>query len=266
MQFLDKWERKFGWMSFPGLLRYYALFHVMVFLLQFVNPEIGTILEFDRGKIMEGEVWRVVTFLFSTSGLMGLGGFSLLAVYFMVVIGFMVSDGLEEAWGVFRASLFFYAGFLGLLAANFLFSIMFPFPMPLSGMLLYEGAFFAFATLFPRVELLLFFVLPVQVRWLALLAAAGLAVSVFNAPVILPFLLLALANYFLWAGIPALRGGARVVGAAGRKRKFEKAKANGGEAFHRCAECGRTEVSDPELEFRMAGDGKEYCLDHLEDR
>ncbi len=264
MEFLDKWEKKLGWLSFPGLLRYYALFHVMVFLLQYVNPNIGGMLDFDLVKIMDGEVWRAVTFLFSTSGLRGLGGFALVGLYFMVIIGFMVSDGLEEAWGVFRTSLFFYTGLISLLVANLVCFLLFRAPMPMSGMLLYEGAFFAFATLFPRVEFLLFFILPVQVRWLAIVGALGLLVSIFKIPVLFPFMLLAFANYILWAAIPALRGRARMAKSGVRRKKFERANRGDEDAFHSCAECGRTEVSDPDLEFRMSADGKEYCVDHLE--
>lgn len=263
MQFLDKWERKLGWMSFPGLLRYYALLHVMVYLLQYLNPGIGGILGFDLGKILSGEVWRAVTFLFADSGFGGQGGLSLLAVYFMVIIAFLCNDGLEEAWGVFRTSMFIYTGFAGLLLANVIYSIVFPFPLPPSGLFMYEAAFFAFATLFPKVELLLFFILPVQVRWLALLGVAAIISLLVDDPVFIGFVILGLANYLLWAGIPALRGQARVMKSAGRKRKFEKEAGGGDDAFHRCAKCGRTEVSDPDLEFRMSGDGEEYCEDHL---
>jgi hypothetical protein len=54
------------------------------------------------------------------------------------------------------------------------------------------------------------------------------------------------------------------VKSVGRKRKFDKDKPTGESAFHRCKTCGRTEVSDPDLEFRMAEDGEEYCGDHLQ--
>lgn len=259
MQFMDKWERKLGWMSFPGLLRYYALFHVMVFLLQFFNPYIGTILEFDRAKIMSGEVWRVVTFLFADSGFKGLGAFSMLFLFFMVMIAFMMSDALEGAWGAFRTSLFHYTAFAGLLIANFIYAE----PMAGSGFFIYSSAFFAFATLFPKHEFLMFLIIPVQVRWIAMLLGGLLVIGSLGQPWYLGYLLLAFGNYLLWAGIPALRGQARVIESAGRKRKFEKAKAGDDESFHRCEKCGRTEVSDPELEFRMSEDGKEYCEDHL---
>lgn len=246
-------------MSFPGLLRYYALFHVMVFLLQFVNPDIGSILEFDRAKILEGEVWRAVTFLVADSGFKGMGAFAMLFLFFMVMIAFMMSDALEGAWGVFRTSLFHYTAFAGLLIANFLYGV----PMTGSGLFVYTSAFFAFATLFPRHEFLMFLIIPVQVRWLAILLGGLMLLGVLGQPLYLGYLLLAFGNYILWAGIPALRGQARAVGSAGRKRKFEKSKVPEGQAFHRCAVCGRTEVSNPELDFRIAEDGKEYCEDHL---
>lgn len=262
MEILDKWERKLGWMSFPGLLRYYALFHVMVFLLQFMNPQIGQVLEFDRQKIMDGEVWRAVTFLVADSGFKGLNGFAMLFLFFMVMIAFMMSDALEGAWGIFRTSLFHYSAFVGLLVANFLYGV----PMSGSGLFVYTSAFFAFATLFPRHEFLMFLVIPMQVRWLAIAIGGFMLFGALGQPLYLGYLVLAFGNYLLWAGIPALRGQARAVGTAERKRKFEKAKVPEDAAFHSCAECGKTDVSDPDLEFRMAEDGKEYCEDHLEGR
>lgn len=260
MEFLDKWERKLGWMAFPGLLRYYALFHVLVFLLQIVNPAIGTVLDFDKAKIMQGEVWRVVTFLFADSGFGGMGALGMLFLFFMVMIAFLMSDALEGAWGVFRTTLFFYVGFLGLLLGNFLYSE----PMPGSGFFIYTSAFLAFATLFPKHEFLMFLVIPVQVRWLAIIATIPLVLLLFSLPSYLPYVFLSFANYIFWAGIPAARGKVRVVGSASRKRKFEKAKLSGEMAFHRCKKCGRTEVSDPDLEFRISADGDEYCEEHLD--
>jgi hypothetical protein len=259
MQFLDKWERKFGFLSFPGLLRYYALFHVLVYLLQIVEPEMGSILEFDKAKIMEGELWRAATFLVADSGFGGLGAFGALFLFFMVMIAFLLNDSLEDAWGVFRTTLFHYTAFAGLLVANFLYAN----PMQGSGFFVYTAAFFAFATLYPRHEFLMFLVIPVQVRWLAMIGGGFLIFRVIAEPTYIGFLLLGFANYLLWAGIPAMRGQARVVKSAARKRKFSKHKIDEEESFHRCVVCDRTEQSDPELEFRMAADGKEYCTDHL---
>jgi hypothetical protein len=114
-------EQRFGWLSFPGFLRFYALLHALVYLLQLVRPDIGALLEFDRAKILSGQVWRVVTFLFSSSGFAGIGMIGVLFFYFMVMIAFMMSDALEGAWGVFKTSLFYYFGILALIVANFVF-------------------------------------------------------------------------------------------------------------------------------------------------
>ncbi len=259
MAFLDRMERRFGWLAFPGFLRYYALFHVMVYVLQMFNPGIGRALNFDRNLIMAGEVWRLITFLFASSGNTGFSPLGILFLFFMVMIAFMMSDSLEGAWGVFRTSMFYYAGIVGLIIGNF----FLPVDAPWSGFLLYQSAFFAFATLFPNVEFRLFLILPIQVRYLAILLAVLTVAPIFGSLAWLPFLMLALGNYVLWAGIPALKGGVRLAGAAKRRRRFNSSKLPEDEAFHRCKTCGKTDVSDPSLEFRVGPDGEEYCENHL---
>jgi len=256
---LGQLERRLGWLSFPGLLRYYALLYALVYLLRLVRPDIGEFLDFDRSKILAGEVWRVVTFLFASSGSFGFGGVGLVLMVFLVMIAFMMSDALEDAWGVFKTTLFLICGILGLVAANF----VFPQLMPNSGLLLYGSAFFAFATLFPKVEFLLFFILPVQVRVLAWIQAAVMVLAVFADLRLAPFFLLGFANYLIFAGIPALRGTARVIESAQRRRRFNAAKEPASAAFHTCASCDRTDVTDPGLEFRVGRDGREFCSDHL---
>lgn len=246
-------------MAFPGFLRFYAILHALVYVLQMFRPNIGSLLEFDRSRILSGEVWRLLTFLFSSSGFRDLGAFGILFLFFMVMIAFMMSDALEGAWGVFRTSLFYYVGIIGLVAANFLF----PHAMPGSGFLLYGASFLAFATLFPKVEFLLFFILPVQVRVLAWIYAGFMILGVLANFLMLPFYLLSLANYFLFAGLPALQGTAQVMQSAQRRRKFQTSKEPETAAFHTCAVCERNDRTHPDLEFRVGSDGKEYCEEHL---
>jgi hypothetical protein len=260
MLFLDRLERRLGWLSFPGFLRYYALFHLLVYGLALLRPEVRELFDFDRGKILSGEVWRVVTFLFTGFG--GGGGlFEMIFLVFMVLIANLMSDALEGTWGVFRTSMYHYTGIFGLVIANFIYPQT---VMPGSGFLLYQAAFFAFATLFPKVEFRLFLILPVQVKYLAIfLAVLLVGLPVLEHPLRVPFFLLAFGNYVLWAAIPALKGRARLVQSAKRRGKFKAATAPEAGAFHTCVVCGRTEVSDPRLEFRVGADGEEYCVDHL---
>ena len=256
---LGQLERRFGALSFPGFLRYYAILHGLVYLLQLVRPDIGTVLDFNRTKILAGELWRLVTFLFASSGAVGASAIGIMMMIFLVMIAFMMSDALEGAWGAFKTTLFFTVGIIGLIAAN----LLFPQMMPGSGFILYGAAFFAFATLFPKVEFLLFFILPVQVRFLAWIQAAGLVLLAFADFRLLPFLLLGYANYLIFAGLPALRGTALVIDATQHKRSFNAAKDPESAAFHTCAVCDRTDLSDPRMEFRVGHDGREYCADHL---
>lgn len=256
---LHQLERRLGGLSFPGFLRYYALFQALVYLLQWVRPDLGALLRFDRQRILAGEVWRVLTFLFSSSGSVGPGVMGMVMMVFLVMIAFMMSDAIENAWGVFKATLFYLCGIIGLIVGNFLF----PSVMPESGWILYGSAFFAFATLFPKVEFLLFFILPVQIRFLAWFQGAGLILTALADLRLVPFFLLGYANYLIFAGMPALRGTARIMDATQRKKRFQAGRATESLAFHTCATCERTELSDPGLEFRVGLDGREYCDEHL---
>lgn len=264
MVFSKGFERRFSGLAFPGFLRYFALLHVLVYVLQIVRPGIGVLLMFDQKKIFAGEVWRLLTFLFASSGFGHVTSMGMIFVFFMVMIAFMISDALEGAWGVFKTSMYYYFGIICLIAANFLNSVWMV--GMLDGMFLYEAAFFAFATLFPRVEFRLFFILPVQVRFLAILGAIGLLWPAVKDPLLLVFLLLIFANYLLWAGVPALRGMSQVAASGKRRRLFNAAQPSPENAFHRCVVCQKTEISNPHFEFRVGLDGKEYCEDHLDGR
>lgn len=259
MRFLDRMEKKCGWLAFPGFLKFYAILHLLVFLLQFVRKDMTQLLDFDRQRILGGEVWRLVTFVFASAGSQGQGPFTILFYIFGMMLVFMISDALEGAWGAFRTSLFCYTGWLMLVVANFIC----PAVPAMNGLHFYGAAFLAFATVFPKFELRLYFVLPVQVRFLGMLQGLLILLSIFGRPVYVLFYLLALLNYLLWAAIPALRGQALMMQSAQRRRSFNAAKGPKDEAFHRCQVCNRTEVSDPVLEFRIGADGAEYCADHL---
>ncbi len=264
MLFLDRLEPRFRWLAFPGFLRSFAILHILVYGIQIFKPGFGAFLMFDLEKIVGGEPWRVVTFLFAETGFQGASPLTLIFFVFMVMILFMMSDALEAVWGVFRTSVFCYFGIAAMLLANTLYGVH-----VLGGVHLYGAAFFAFATLFPRTEFRLALVIPVEVRWIGLLSAVLLVYMVLRNPVLMPAYLLGYANYLLWVGIPALQR--RKLMAASKTRlktlqrrgQFERAKGGDVEAFYTCAVCNRTDVSDPELEFRVAADGREYCSEHL---
>jgi hypothetical protein len=260
MMSFSSWERRVGWLAFPGLLRHLALLHVLVFVIQIFRPDIGEVFDFDRTKILSGEAWRLITGFFAFSNFGGPTPLNILLLVCAVRFAFMVNDGLEMEWGAFKTSLFCYAGMLGILAAQFILRD----PPSMTGFALQASAFLAFATIYPKVEILLMLIIPVRVAILAVVQGVLMLVMCVSEPMWVPFFLLGFANYFLWAGIPALRGGARLAASAQRRKRFQNAaKLPAGEAFHTCVGCERTDASHPSLEFRVGGDGREYCVDHL---
>lgn len=261
MTIFDRLERRFGWLAFPGFLRYYALFQVMVFVLQMFRPDIQQALAFDREKIFAGEIWRVATMFFSNGQFGTPGILTILLLFFAVSFIFMISDGLEGAWGIFKTTMFYYTGIVLALVANF----VYPVAIPFSGMTLFAASFLAFATLFPKVEILLFLIIPVQIRFLGIIMGVGILLTLSRLPILMPFFVMTFANYFIWAAVPALRGTLLLVDAAKRKRTFRASKGEVSDAFHSCLICRKTDVTDPQMEFRIGKDGEEYCIEHLPD-
>ena len=125
--------------------------------------------------------------------------------------------------------------------------------------------FFAFARFYPDTQINLYFVLPVKVKWLAWFDAALLAYQfTFQGNGYRAALLASLASYLLFFGREIFQEARTRGQVATRRRRFEQASALPADfALHRCEVCGRTETAAPELEFRVAKDGHEYCTEHL---
>jgi hypothetical protein len=258
MPSLQKIEDRFHWLAFPGLFKYLTFMGVIVYVLQWARPDIAEILDFSRSRILAGEVWRVITFIFTPLDLGGIGPMSMLFLFFAVMISFMISDSLEHVWGTTRLSLYIVTLWLCLVISLSFFGL----EGAKSGTMLYTSLFLAFAANFPRVEFRLFFFIPVQVRFLAWLTMALLVFEAIFQPSSLAVTIPALIPYAIWVLPGVIRGKARLVEAGRLRTRFEQAS-YAPAAFHRCEVCGATEQSHPQKEFRMATDGKEYCSEHL---
>lgn len=253
------WQRFFDALAFPGLLKYYAMLHILVFGLRLINPELDALFVFDRDKIFDGEWWRVVSFLFATTALLQVSVWSVLCLFMMVMICIMMSSALEDAWGVTKATWYQYVGILALIGVHF----VIPDLMSPTGVFVYSSSFFAFATLFPRVQFMMFYVIPVQIRFLAWLQFLILLLLVCREPKLGVCYLIVYGNYLIWAGFPALK---RMVIPLKRQASLNISLASGRRlSFHRCVVCQATELSAPALEFRVGADGQEYCEKHLGD-
>ena len=259
---LDQLERKFSQWSVPSLIRYLAILFVGVFLLTAFNPAFADTLDFNYPKILAGEWWRLLTFIFA-SQIGSFSPFSILFLFFGTMLMFMFSDGLEQQWGVFRANLFVYWGILSTLGANLLFARVFKQHFSMSGIYLASSILFAFATYNPRHTLMLMMFIPCPIWVIAAISGGFMLLGSLGNPLRLLFLAICISNY-LFIAIPLLVAHSknRTSTHIHRKRHTRQFSSTR-EAFHTCHTCGANDVTHPEAEFRVAPDGNDYCADHL---
>jgi membrane associated rhomboid family serine protease len=252
MTWLDKLERRAGFLAIPGLMRIVVGFTALVFALVWFNPGFGSVLELDPARIRHGEIWRLVTYIFlpRTASFLWI----ILFLWFLWFIG----DGLEQAWGAFRLTLYFFVGMIGTTAAAFFFGARF------SNSMLFASLFYAFARFYPDQVIYVLFILPVKIKWLAWVSAAFLLFGFFvNSSSYRMALVAAFVNYLIFFG-PEIIHEARHRGeVSARRKRFARQSRSEAEPLHKCAICGATELSDPNLDFRVARDGEEYCIAHL---
>lgn len=267
MRFLDKAERKLGRYAIPGLMRFVIIGTAVAYVLYLINPQYLSYLYLDPQLVLKGQVWRLITFIFIPTNV-GNPFFLLISLYFYYFIGKM----LEERWGAFRFNVFYFTGILCAILASFLLGI-YGVPDYLN-----ETLFLAFATLFPEITVLIFFIIPVKVKWLGWLSAVMLLIQFITGASwrYRVYILFSLFNYFLFFG-PELY---RIIRSWIRRESYYKksslyqrpqpSRPGTGNvtrvAFHRCHICGKTELDDPNMEFRycsQCGGNYEYCMDHL---
>lgn len=260
---LNGLERKFGRLGVPRLITYVVAGRGLAYLLGMGDPAFPAYLVLDPDAVRRGEAWRIATYVFTPPG----GGlfFALIELYFTYLIG----DALEAAWGAFRFTLYYLIGALATAAVAFLVT-----GSPVTPTYLNLSLFLAFATLFPEFTVLLFFILPVKVKYLGWITAGYLTIDFWTTSLTgKAAIFVALGNYLLffapqireWVSGRFHRTGSDLRNALAGERP---GGARASRTVHRCAACGRTERDDPALEFRVCtcdecGGGTEYCMEHL---
>ena len=259
----------------PNLMLYIVLGTAVVYLMSDIsrNYLLYDLLYFDRDRILQGQVWRLFTYplTYRTSTLM-LTAISLLCYY-------SLGRAMENIWGTLRFNLFYLTGVVLMDVWCMIFGGY------ASVTYLNLSLFLSYATLYPDAHFLLFFIIPVK-AWI--FALFDLVLVLFDF-LINPFpyncfAIISLANYFLFFGADVLNvlplswriNARRLL----KKEPVKKAKVIQFEAgsyqaakaapkapyTHRCTVCGRTDISNPELEFRYCSRCKGYycyCEDHI---
>lgn len=256
MNWINKLERKFGKFAIRDLIKYIVGLNAIVFVLVYVTRsyEIMHLLALNPSRVLQGEVWRLITYIAippDTSPL-----FIIFALYF----AYMIGTALEQEWGSFRFNLYYLIGMLGTTIAAFITG------GSVSGVYLNLSLFLAFARIYPDYEILIFFIVPVKVKFMAWLQLFIIGYTVLTQPIPQKLAaLVSLLNYFIFFGKDSIRR-SKLTRQTYYNRKRFQSKMPTKTYIHKCTTCGITEKEDPDMEFRYCSKCEgdyEYCMDHL---
>ena len=252
-----------------NLMRYVAIGNAVIWLLCMVNPLTANYVVFSPANVLRGQLWRVLSFMLypPSTGFLGL-----IAVYFYYWIG----STLEQHWGTAQFNIFYFSGVILTVLYGFIAYAVTGRVFVLDSYYIYLSMFFAFAAMFPDLQVLLFFVIPIKMKWLAIVDAAFFAYEVIVnllagdlVAALLP--LVAILNFFIFCGDDLLSsmGRSRTTREAVNFRRASRNIRKEQEMRlyrHKCAVCGRTDADYPDLEFRYCSRCAGYhcfCADHI---
>ena len=262
----------------PNLMRVIVIGNVAVYVLMLLtqanDANALSFLTFNLNALLHGEVWRLVTFVFvpAYSSPFAL----LISLYFYYWIG----STLERQWGTAKFNLYYISGALLTVLGVVLASLITGNPYLTAAGTGYVNLsmFFAFAFLFPDTTVLLFFILPVKMKWLAYLDGALFAFDIIKAigahnwaGVVLPIVALLNFAVFIWPEVHYLKERAKYQNSRKtvqfRQAQQQQAKQAQQQGYrHKCSVCGRTDTDYPDLQFRYCSKCVGYhcfCQDHI---
>ena len=271
MSWLRRLERQLQPLAIPNLTVFLIAGMAVAYLISVFNPQIGALMEFRPKAVLKGEIWRLVTFLFTPGIGGGLNPVSLLLFVMYLMFLHLMGSALESTWGSFHYNVFVWISYLASIGASVLVGAVLGDDAAGTNLFLYESIFLAFAWLFPDFEILLFFILPVKVKWLGLLAVvqmtiqflSGLAAFSAGGWLDCVLILASTVNISIFLG----RDIANHLRYRNKRmlRKFSEATRESA-ARHTCIACGATDLTHPDREFRYCTECQgtpAYCNEHL---
>lgn len=279
MNFMSKLERKFSRYAISNLTLYLIFGYVVGYVLSFMSPNLLNFLTLNPYLVLHGQIWRLVTWVLIPPSTQNI-------IFYVVMMLFYYQLGmsLERTWGTFRYNVYIFGGILytvlgaigtwlvltviyGSASANLMGAVV---GMQVSTYYICMSIFLAFAACYPNMQVLLYFIIPIKMKWMAYVYAALMAYDfIKNDWVGRVMLFMSLLNFliFFLSTRDFYRYSPKEVH---RKQVYRQAvkqpKGGSGITKHKCAICGRTELDDPTLQFRFCSkcDGNyEYCQDHL---
>lgn len=289
LNFLNKLERKYGKYAIRDLMKYIIILYVIGWVIQTLNSGIYLkVLSLDIEKVLHGQVWRLITFIIIPPQ-----DSSVIFMIFSLYLYYVLGINLERVWGAFRFNLYFIMGIIFHILAALLIYVIWGISFPLTTYYLNMSLFFAFACVYPDMELLLFFILPIKIKWLAMidgvyftltiisgfffsyipkdfqLKALDILVNlgIYPSKPIAVAALVSLLNFIIFFMLT--RNYNKISPKeVKRKRNYKKqvSQGQGASMVHKCDICGRNSKDFPELTFRYCSKcsgNHEYCQDHL---
>jgi len=270
---IDRFCQKHRGFGIPRLMLYIVVISAGVLVaLMASGGGFFTLMAFDPYLILRGQVWRLVTWIFSPVNTNII--WAAIALYFYYFVG----STLEREWGAGKFTIFYVSGILLNAIYGFVMWFVFRMPVGLSPTFLNFSMLFAFATLFPDFTIRLFLIIPIKVKWLALFNAVFFIVSIIQGIstgslffALLP--VVAVLNYLLMCGHELMsyfrplkmRSSPQVINYKKAAKQVKRDLADK-PYRHKCAVCGRTDTEYPDLEFRYCSRCNGYhcfCIDHI---
>lgn len=283
---IDSFCRKHPRFGIPRLMLWVVIGTLAVYLVAIMDrtQTFVNLLSFDPWSFCHGQVWRLVTYVFVPYN----GNLLMMAIslYFYYFIG----STLERAWGTGKFTIYYLTGVVLTALYALVYYWITGIPVPVSSAYyLNMSLFFAFATLWPDQMVLLFFIIPVKMKWLAwadvalflvdfirlLVGTQGILFTVALGLALIP--VVAVLNYLLFCGSwlfdfirpSRMRQRSRQkVRTIQFKQAVKKAEAQQKEQGYsrKCSVCGRTDRDYPDLEFRYCSRCAGFhcfCIDHI---
>jgi hypothetical protein len=254
MKLLNRLERTFAPYAIHNLTLTLVVLQSLAWCLMQARPEIEENLILQRSLLLHGQWWRLLSFIFLPPAS------NPIFLFFALWLLYLMGTALEAQWGAFRFNLYLLIAYLATVASVFIAPDGAATNAYIAG-----SIFLAFAFLYPDFKLLLFFILPVKVKWIALVTWIFYFVSFAIGDWLTKMLIVAsVSNFLLFFGkdiVQRMKLGHRQM-----VRKIGTVAVQD-EAINRCIVCGTTEKTDRKMEFRYCPECAGtpcYCLVHLQ--
>lgn len=277
MDFMTKLERKYGKFAISNLTVILIVCFILGYFIQIFQPSAIGMINLNPEKVMQGQIWRLLTWI-----LMPPRSLSVLIIITLMFY-FHIGRTLENVWGDFRYTIYILSGIIftdiGVVGSYLVmklcglddFASLFALYSDTSTYYLCMSMYLAYAFMFPDRQVLLYFIIPIKIKWIGYLYIAYIVYDVLLFGYIgyypgMVTIIMSIFNYILFYFL--MKGKNRVSATHRKRKKTYKREVRETQILtrHKCAICGQTEEDNPNLEFRYCSrcnGNYEYCQNHL---